>query len=301
MDPIIEKYAANRTRQPTTLNAYRYRLNCWRRFNCSSADEFRKVASRHIAPSTIEDVVKGMITLGVISALGTPLECPEPQPCPPSMEDIGRAYAAAHVATWPVRLTPEERQNWWQAFIVVSLWTGARLSDIAALEWDAISSRGIRFQAKKTSKPHYLPLNKTLDRHLSKIHFSPTKVLWLTNSPKQLRDQWKAICVEAKIEPFTVNKSFRQASITMWSIANPKAGELIHGCGTLKGTSRILNHYLGQSLLEETAKKIVLPPEMLTADERQQLEDEEQELIRRYRTAPSQQRGFILQAARLTA
>jgi integrase len=58
----------------------------------------------------------------------------------------------------------------WRSAILLGYYTGARLSDVANMRWNAIdwSNKVIRFTASKTGKPLTLPLHPQLERELLK-------------------------------------------------------------------------------------------------------------------------------------
>ena len=59
----------------------------------------------------------------------------------------------------------------WRSMILIGLYTGARLSDVASLTWENVdlSAKELRFVARKTGKTIILPLDGPLAAHVEKL------------------------------------------------------------------------------------------------------------------------------------
>ena len=59
----------------------------------------------------------------------------------------------------------------WRSMILVGLYTGARLSDVASLTWENVDlpAKELRFIARKTGKTIILPLDGPLEEHIEKL------------------------------------------------------------------------------------------------------------------------------------
>ena len=59
----------------------------------------------------------------------------------------------------------------WRSMILIGLYTGARLSDVASLTWENVdlSTKELRFVARKTGKTIILPLDGPLAAHVEKL------------------------------------------------------------------------------------------------------------------------------------
>jgi integrase len=96
----------------------------------------------------------------------------------------------------------------WQGAILFAYYTGARLSDVANMRWNAINlgDRVIEFGPKKTRKPVVIPFHSDLERHLLKspgvgrAFLFPSLAEKRTGGKNGLSGQFKAIMVKAEIK-----------------------------------------------------------------------------------------------------
>ena len=87
-----------------------------------------------------------------------------------------------------------------------------------------------------------------------------------SRSPHLVTREVAAICEAAHIRRLTP-KCLRQYAVTAWSMADARAGELIHGVGV----PRVLNHYLDRlAILRAVAEDVELPPTLLDGPVRRQ-------------------------------
>jgi integrase len=96
----------------------------------------------------------------------------------------------------------------WSGAILLGYYTGARLSDVANMRWDAIDWRNkvIRFTPSKTKKPVTIPLHQDLERELLKsagigsAPIFPSLVGGITGGKTGLSGRFAAIMKKAGIE-----------------------------------------------------------------------------------------------------
>lgn len=76
---------------------------------------------------------------------------------------------------------------------------------------------------------------------------------------------------------------------------NPEAARILHGCGK----KDVMRHYLSpRKILEDAAGKVRLPQEMLPPDQRSQAEQEEEEMLNRFRQAAPEQKELLIKISR---
>ena len=96
----------------------------------------------------------------------------------------------------------------WRGAILLGYYTGARLSDVANMRWDAIDWRNkvIRFTPSKTKKPVTIPLHRDLERELlknagiGKAPMFPSLAGKDTGGKHGLSGRFAAIMEKARIE-----------------------------------------------------------------------------------------------------
>jgi len=96
----------------------------------------------------------------------------------------------------------------WRRAILLGYYTGARLSDVANMQWDAIDWRTkvIRFTPSKTKRPVTIPLHSQLERELlkkpgiGKAAMFPSLARLGTGGKHGLSGRFAAIMEKAKIE-----------------------------------------------------------------------------------------------------
>lgn len=245
---------------------------------------------------TIEDTIAVAITHGLTSQDGSQkLRKPTPLPDPPTIDQVGRAYANAGYAKWPSKFNRNDRHQWWRSLLCISLFTGFRLSDLVSLRWCAVSSGSIRHIARKTNKLHSIPLHPIAEKHLAETPRSGDTIFGLTACHRQLRRELKSISGGIIRGP----QQMRQASMLMWWHAGgDRAVEIVHGTG-IRG---VLAHYLAaEEILKTAIGQLRFPDEMLPESERQKEEEEATELLRRFKMAPSATRRLMLDLSRKLA
>lgn len=264
---------------PRTERRYRYELERWSRLtgdppiaeiSTGTFQEFRKhSAEKGHAPSTTESTLRVIRTLmrcamahGAIRVMpdrGRPRRIASPEPHPPSLDELNRFLRALHVSRWPRTHVPPA--TFWRAFVCIDLWTGMRREDAFwKFRWEHVHADRIEFRAGKTGKLHCWPMTELLQRHLKTMRHAfkvptPTPVFNPGKSGHSLQRELERICDAAEIRRLTV-KGFRQASVTLWSAADSRAGEIIHGVGM----PRVLNHYLDKlAILKAAADGVKMP------------------------------------------
>lgn len=305
LDSYVESIAHRRT--PTTIKTIKYRWNCWTRFGCEFTQEgierFRAEALAYgLSAWTIETTIAVAVRVhrfhGVTASSGEALQKPRPDPIAPPLTAVSAAYEHVGAARWPMRLTATQRSNWWRAYLAVSCWTAFRISDIRALKWEHDQGAALHLRAIKNRRyggPAYQPpVTPMLRRHLDAIRpLYDDSIFAFTQCHKPFRAALQSICDAAGVDIFTPQQ-LRRLSVQQWSIANPRAGEIVHGKGL-----GVLRHYIEQSqLLASVAPTVAMPAAFYSDAERREIADSETEMMRRFRMAPSETRRLLLDLAR---
>lgn len=102
-----------------------------------------------------------------------------------------------------------EASQEWQGIILTGYYTGARLGDIASLDWDNIDLQAmeIRFAATKTGQAMKLPIPKQLHKHLTALPsydtggpvFPEANAVYQRAGTSSLSNQFRQIMVDAKL------------------------------------------------------------------------------------------------------
>lgn len=274
---------------PRTERRYRHELTRWERLSDNpplaeistrTYQEFRAASSQkgHSAGTTegtlrfVRQIMRCAMAHGAIAVMpdrGRARKIQAPQPHPPSIEELDKLFRACGVARWPRLHVPPK--TFWRSWMAVDLWTGLRREDsFWRLSLDHVSDPddAILFRANKSKVPHPYPLNDIIRRHIramvptfshkpGRLIFGPSK------SPHLIQRELDRIADAACVRRVTP-QSFRQAAINIWTIADPRAGEIIHGCGI----PRVLAHYLDRlQILRHAAGKVVVPVAMTEFDD----------------------------------
>lgn len=269
---------------PRTSRRYRHELNRWEALtdNPPLADvttavyqQFRAASSQagHAAGTTestlrfIRQLMRCAMAHGAVTVMpdrGRPRRIEAPQPHPPSVEELDKLFRACGVARWPRLHVPSKL--FWRSWMAVALWTALRREDIfwrLQLQHINFSENVILFRSGKVKAPHPFPLCPVIVRHIrAMIPAFPvpqTRVLFgPSRSPHLIQRELDRIADAAEVRRVTP-QSFRQAGINAWTLSDPRAGEIIHGCGI----PRVLSHYLDRlQILRHAAENVVVPTAM---------------------------------------
>lgn len=251
----------------------RYRLNCWGRHaplalpvTAEAVAGFRASAAESgLSPVTIEGTISDIVTIlrgtgGEVPDLGRRMKRPRPTASQPSLDDIGKVYAAADQAAWPKRWLPSQRVRWWRGYLFLSLWSGLRIEDLRTLRWSDVFADRIDRVANKTSARHVFPVTLDVQRHLDVLRglHSEFVVPVARGSLRFVRDELTELCRLANVNRFGP-QMLRRASITEWTCTAPDAGALIHGCGL-----GVRSYYVNTlKVLSRAAENFRMPREML--------------------------------------
>lgn len=276
--------------EPRTERRYRHELNRWEKLSgnpplaeitTQTYQAFRSASSQkgHAAGTTestlrfLRQVMRCALAHGAISILpdrGRPRRIDPPQPHPPTIEELDKLFQHCGVARWPKLHVP--CKTFWRSWMAVALWTGLRREDVCwrlAIEHVIFAENLILFRAKKSKAPHPFPLNEIIVRHIRAMiptfpHQGTRKLFGPSKSPHLIQRELDRIALAARVRRITP-QNFRQASVNMWTIADPRAGEIIHGCGI----PRVLAHYLDRlQILRNAAGNVVVPAAMTEFDDR---------------------------------
>lgn len=264
-----------------TARRYRHELNRWEALagdvpltevSTGVYQRFRAESSRrgHSASTTestlrfLRSLIRCAHAFGLVAVIpdrGRARRVEPPHPNPPSVDEVDALMRHCGVATWPrLHVTPK---TFWRSWMAVGFWTALRREDLTwnlKLEHCDLDAHMIVFTASKTKTPHPFPLNPIVERHIREMipafHVPKSRPLFgPSRSPHLMQRELDKIADAARIRRVTP-KSFRQASINAWTMADPRAGEIIHGCGI----PRVLSHYLDRlQLLRHAADNVVVP------------------------------------------
>lgn len=271
-----------------TERKYRHELNRWEKLSGDppladittiTYQEFRAASSAcGQAAGTTETTLRLIRQLmrcahahGLVSVIpdrGRARRIHAPQPDPPSVEEIDALMRHTGVARWPKLHVP--CKLFWRSWIAIAYWTALRREDLTwrlAFEHVRYDEDVILFRAKKTGRAHPFPMNQVVARHIrsmAPLHYAPTrKVFGPSRSPHLIQRELDRIALAARVRRVTP-KCFRQAGINAWTCADPRAGEIIHGCGI----PRVLSHYLDRlQILKHAEPRVIIPATMADFEE----------------------------------
>lgn len=262
---------------PASAQRHRYDLKRWGRLmgetsigeiSTQSYQKFRVLsAERGDSPETTEttlrtvrQVLNACAAAGELQAVPHPGRCrkgrrPAPRPATPA--ELRSLWEAATTARWPETEAWKLPSAWWRAWLAVGYWTGLRLTDLTwGLGREHIRQDAIRYAASKTGASHVFPMTEHLRRIVAQAaaeYASP--LLSCARSANLLRKHLRTLCDNAGVRHLTP-KHLRQASVTEWSKADARAGELIHGCGL----PAVLRHYIDPlEILASAAPRVMWP------------------------------------------
>lgn len=241
--------------------------------------QFRAKARDCLSAVTIEKSITDVITIvahvtGRKLPPGKRLKQPRPEPEPVDLDTLGAVFIHS--------------VDWLRQWLVLSLWTGLRLSDAVALQQTLpASGASLRWQASKTGHSHAYPLPDWLRQHCDRLQLPYTASE--NYSCRVLRAHLSAACIAAGVKYFHPH-TIRQRSLTEWSRVNGTAGSIIHGCGL-----GVLQHYLDPlSVLESAAPRVRVPAVMLGSFQRI---DNEESLLCNFRRLDQSAQGLIADTA----
>lgn len=219
----------------------------------------------------------------------------------PKLEAMGRMYAACTDPLYPnrwcqVKLTDEQRVALVRGLLVVSYTLGPRLWDLLHLEWVQFGEDTVSYRAAKTGKLQEIPLHPVLKRHLMMMPrvgerlFGP--IVW--NSRHRLRRTLVQLSRDAGV-PAVTPQQIRRLAGTEYEKAHGGAGRLLLGHGW---PTRATSFYIDElDVLREASRKLRLPQEWLTPEEREQWKLEQQQLSDAYRRMSVEGKKALLQVA----
>lgn len=179
------------------------------------------------------------------------------RPQPATLDELAKLWHATIAATWPKRTPWGKPRDFWRGWLGFAYWTGLRLSDLTwRLHRDDIQPGLITFQASKTGVEHVWPMTESLWRILNHWRGDGSHSLFhCARSANLFRKHLRLLCEAAEIRKLTP-KRLRQSSVTQWTIADSRAGEIVHGCG-MPG---VLKHYVdAESILRAAMDRVAWP------------------------------------------
>jgi integrase len=272
-----------------TRKRFLHDLNRWEKYSGSlpieeittaAFDSFRSYCRR--GPATVEGTIDSVLTilracpkhlLLSVPDAGKRLRRDAPQPRIPSLDQLDGMLRHTGQATYPRVFAAE----WWIGFLALIYFTALRLEDALQLEWSAVTTDGITRGANKTSKLHLIPMHPVLWRVLQGVpkwsdrlfHLHPKSVRW------QLRRMAKAAGVTVALP-----QELRRLSAMRYEMAHPGAGRIILGHGLPGATGFYLD---GAVMLRSASERLIVPPALLTQDERTEQASRESLMLTRWR------------------
>lgn len=286
-DTLYHQWATDLS--PRTERRYRHELNRWEKLTGNPPlaeittrdyQSFRASSSQsgHAAGTTestlrfIRQLLRCAMANGVVNVMpdrGRARRIEAPQPHPPSLDELDKLLRHCGVARWPRLHVPAK--VFWRSLISVALWTALRREDLfwrLKLEHIDFAENLILFRASKSKAPHPFPLHPVVVRHIKAMipafpHNRSRPLFGPSRSPHLIQRELDRIADAAEVRRITP-QNFRQSGINLWTMADPRAGEVIHGCGI----PRVLAHYLDRlQILRNAAGNVVVPKAMTEFDE----------------------------------
>lgn len=200
--------------------------------------------TKGLSAKTIESSISDIVTVcrfvtGQSVNVGRRITIPKPDPQPVSLDTIDMV--------WPLA------DPWLQQWIILSYWTGLRLSDAMHLQTTLTGPASVlRFTAGKTGHRHGWPMPEWIRKWMSP---QPLPFRTATDfATKILRACLVRHCRSANVDKF-LPKNLRQRGLTEWMRADGTAGAIVHGCGL-----GVLKHYVDPiTLLEPHVHRVRVP------------------------------------------
>jgi len=248
------QYVADGNRAKTPL----YSANRYARMmgDCDISDitdsklvEWRKLSEQQkLSVWTIKCGLKDLRTL--IRANGSDvridkLRVPQPNPQPVSLKAIDMIWP--HLADWS--------KQW----IVIAYWTALRFADTVRMQ-RVVSPTKMEWTASKTKHRQRWPIMAWMIPFLT-----PVKLPYTANedwSEVIVRGELTRACTLANVDRI-LPSHIRDASLKAWCQADPRVGEIIHGCRL-----GIIGHYVDPLDIIEPVAGRVRVPECFGAGER---------------------------------
>lgn len=269
----------------SSLRSLRYALNRWEEAtenrdlqDIGATDAYRFIEHfRHLAPDTLRGyltwprlLLRHAAEVSLIaSAPRFPrIRCRRKFKPTPTLVDAGKMFRVAPEAglTWP---TFENPAHFWRRWIVVSYFTGLRLSDMMlGVSRECMRSDALVIEAQKTGKVLAVPICRLLRESLTSPKDSDSRIFPVSNSPHLVRRELRTLATAAGVSVPVTPHGLRRLSITEWTSASDAAGRIVHGCGV----SGVIASYLNVLRPLQRARELLqVPPEFYggLADDRQ--------------------------------
>jgi integrase len=132
--------------------------------------DFRNHEAEKFAPKTVNHDLKAVKML-FLSARRDGLIADNPAEDVKTVSQRGEKRTRRPFSLDELRSVLSVADDEWRSMILVSLYTGARLSDVASLTWENVDlhAKELRFIARKTGKTIILPLDGPLAEHIEKL------------------------------------------------------------------------------------------------------------------------------------
>lgn len=92
----------------------------------------------------------------------------------------------------------DEKKYWWACYCILSFCTGLRYSDVCRLRWcDILDQRKVVITAKKTNKPHVIPIGQNASDHFDTLYIKmgkPSKKEFILTGQKS--ETGKAVSIQ---------------------------------------------------------------------------------------------------------
>jgi integrase len=269
-----------------------------------------KAVARGYSPWTIETTIADILAilrscpaeLGIkLPDVGKRLRTVHTNGIAPTLDALGRMYAACTEPLYPnrwcqVRLSTEDCAAVVRAFLVACYIAGPRLGDVLHLEWVQFAEDTVSFRASKTGKVQQIPLHPVLKRHLQAVPRTGKRIFesipW--HSRHRLRRALVRLCTDAGV-PKVTPQQIRRLAGTEYEKAHGGAGRLLLGHGW---PTRATSFYIDElDVLREASRKLRLPQEWLTEQEREQWKLDESQLSTAYRRMSPEGREALIRVA----
>jgi integrase len=132
--------------------------------------DFRNHEAEKFAPKTVNHDLK-VVKMLFLSARRDGLIADNPAEDVKTVSQRGEKRTRRPFSLDELRSVLSVADDEWRSMILVGLYTGARLSDVASLTWENVDlhAKELRFIARKTGKTIILPLDGPLAEHIEKL------------------------------------------------------------------------------------------------------------------------------------
>ncbi|WP_437187608.1 tyrosine-type recombinase/integrase [Planctomicrobium sp. SH668] len=194
---------------PSTVNT------CWRMV---------RSILRRVGPAT-DGNPWGMGLISRVPAM-RPVPVPFKRPVRLSMTDLNRLYLAARNMQVPRKGVPNPGY-WWQALIVLTYFTGLRVSDLLKARWSDLNEEGstLFVETRKTGVSADLPLPSVVMEHICRLDRRTQRIFHI--EPRKFHSYVSRLKSLASIEKFKGFHDIRRTACSEVNRVRPGMGKVL--------------------------------------------------------------------------